>query len=219
MWNQTLVKGPDGRLPPRIMTFASPAEEASPPQELFDGSYDDDSDDGDEQLPLAKVISYLEFPDHPSFDERKDDEDDEYYKNGTWKDTQHPDLESAVCWKLQRLREITHPEPGDNYSYEEWKAGKTDGQSHKQRKEQSKTSRLPKLDHEFQDVCLERDFREKGLQVIVKLASVELSKSRPEYKGGSWHLEVRRAVLCVQCDHGMYIKTFKSNTNPSGRRE
>lgn len=32
-------------------------------------------------------------------------------------------------------------------------------------------------------------FREEGLQVIVKLASIELSPDRPSYPGGDWHLE------------------------------
>jgi hypothetical protein len=38
-------------------------------------------------------------------------------------------------------------------------------------------------------VNLREDFAEKGLQVIVKLANIELTPEKPEYDGGSWHVE------------------------------
>lgn len=38
-------------------------------------------------------------------------------------------------------------------------------------------------------VDLRKEFREKGLQVIVKLANIELTPEKPEYEGGSWHVE------------------------------
>ncbi|KAL4867786.1 hypothetical protein BDV12DRAFT_112511 [Aspergillus spectabilis] len=39
------------------------------------------------------------------------------------------------------------------------------------------------------DVELHPDFKEKGFQVIVKLANIELTPEKPEYEGGSWHIE------------------------------
>lgn len=36
-------------------------------------------------------------------------------------------------------------------------------------------------------VDLRDDFAEEGLQVIVKLANIELTPEKPEYDGGSWH--------------------------------
>jgi hypothetical protein len=36
---------------------------------------------------------------------------------------------------------------------------------------------------------LRKEFAKSGLQVIVKLASVELKPERPEYSGGTWHVE------------------------------
>ena len=36
---------------------------------------------------------------------------------------------------------------------------------------------------------LKRDFRDKGLQVIVKLANIHLTPEKPEYPGGTWHVE------------------------------
>ncbi|PWY75988.1 hypothetical protein BO94DRAFT_523714 [Aspergillus sclerotioniger CBS 115572] len=38
-------------------------------------------------------------------------------------------------------------------------------------------------------VNLRETFREQGLQVIVKLANIELTPKSPEYAGGSWHIE------------------------------
>ena len=41
---------------------------------------------------------------------------------------------------------------------------------------------------------LKRDFGHRGLQVIVKLASIHLTPEKSEYKGGSWHVEGQ--VVC-----------------------
>lgn len=38
-------------------------------------------------------------------------------------------------------------------------------------------------------VDLQTQFKDRGLQVIVKLANIELTPERPEYEGGSWHIE------------------------------
>ncbi|KAF8993778.1 hypothetical protein BDQ17DRAFT_1367889 [Cyathus striatus] len=38
-------------------------------------------------------------------------------------------------------------------------------------------------------VCLREEYREYGLQVIVKLANIQLTPEKPEYAGGSWHVE------------------------------
>ena len=70
---------------------------------------------------------------------------------------------STVREKFERTRVVVHPEP-DIATYEEWK---------------------PK-DSVFR---LEEEFKEKGLQVIVKLSSIELTPEKPDYLGGSWHLE------------------------------
>ena len=38
-------------------------------------------------------------------------------------------------------------------------------------------------------ISLADDFKEKGLQVIVKLANIQLTPEKPTYDGGSWHVE------------------------------
>ncbi|KAI9932099.1 hypothetical protein ASPWEDRAFT_171776 [Aspergillus wentii DTO 134E9] len=49
--------------------------------------------------------------------------------------------------------------------------------------------RPPIVFSEDENVNLHRSFREKGLQVIVKLANIELTPEKPSYAGGSWHIE------------------------------
>lgn len=38
-------------------------------------------------------------------------------------------------------------------------------------------------------VDLRRDYSQRGLQVIVKLANIQLTPEKPRYEGGSWHVE------------------------------
>ena len=41
------------------------------------------------------------------------------------------------------------------------------------------------------------DLREKTLQVIVKLANIVLTPEKPEYGGGTWHVEGEHCSLAV----------------------
>jgi len=141
---------------------------------------------------LAKIDEYMALPDHPDYDAREDDAEDQAFKDGTWKDDEDVEVLDALDWKFHRMRSILHPEPGEAYTYDEWKAG----QSTKQCQDIYGFQRA-NLRHEYQQVSLEEEFRKPGLQVIVKLASVELTPEKPEYSGGSWHLEVSRPPLRV----------------------
>lgn len=44
-------------------------------------------------------------------------------------------------------------------------------------------------------INLFEDFKESGLQVIVKLANIHLTPEKPEYPGGSWHVEGQRVRI------------------------
>lgn len=48
-------------------------------------------------------------------------------------------------------------------------------------KPERKTSTTP--------VNLRKDWAQQGLQIIVKLANIHLTPEKPEYEGGSWHIE------------------------------
>jgi hypothetical protein len=136
---------------------------------------------------LARVDEYLALPDHPEYNASEDHNWDEAFKDGTWRNDDMVDMADALHWKFKRTRGVVHPEPGEDYSYDEWKAGR----SLKQRRN-GYGYQKEVLRHEYYQVNLEKEFRDQGLQVIVKLASVELTPEKPEYSGGNWHLEVRR---------------------------
>lgn len=38
-------------------------------------------------------------------------------------------------------------------------------------------------------VDLKKDYRHRGLQVIIKLANIKLTPTKPDYEGGTWHVE------------------------------
>ncbi len=38
-------------------------------------------------------------------------------------------------------------------------------------------------------VDLKKDYGDRGLQIIVKLANIHLTPQKPRYEGGSWHVE------------------------------
>ncbi|KAF9519029.1 hypothetical protein BS47DRAFT_1388453 [Hydnum rufescens UP504] len=62
---------------------------------------------------------------------------------------------------MEEVREVVHPEPGEFVP--------------------------PPVG--VDDVDLRRDFGSSGLQIIVKLANIQLTPEEPLYDGGSWHIE------------------------------
>jgi len=197
MWNSVLVKTYQGRFPPRIKLAGvdfEPREHVDFPNSVYDAV-----ENGDEAS-LQKVREYLALPDDPDFDTSEDDDQDDDFLNDTWVQNNR-DVGEAIEWKFNRLRHIYHPEPGIGYSYQQWKAGEGTGDFRGlwssdlhntiETKDNPKGSRFIRKDlhHEYEDIQLERDFREDGLQVIVKLSSIELTPDKPKYEGGSWHIE------------------------------
>ena len=46
-------------------------------------------------------------------------------------------------------------------------------------------------------VDLKRDYGNRGLQIIVKLANIELTPEKPNYEGGTWHVEGQLVSYCT----------------------
>ncbi|KAJ5906929.1 uncharacterized protein N7473_003845 [Penicillium subrubescens] len=107
-----------------------------------------------------------------------------------------------------------HSDPGTAYSYEDWKAGRTGkaivGPAH----HDHVCSAIHELsqfmgsnpwlqpyewmyrpkgedadDHRFYTLALQEEFREQGLQVVVRIHSIELDPGTPFYPGEEWHTE------------------------------
>ena len=70
----------------------------------------------------------------------------------------------------------------------------------------------PTTDHPGVDLA--RDYHDRGLQVIVKLANIELTPEKPSYEGGTWHVE---GQLVSVDEKKSRIKSFayKIRTNTS----
>jgi hypothetical protein len=57
-------------------------------------------------------------------------------------------------------------------------------------------------------IDLQKEYAHRGLQVIVKLANIELTPEKPEYSGGTWHVEGQMnehicatAILYYDCEN------------------
>lgn len=122
-------------------------------------------------------------------------------------------LREVANIKYSRTFQFQHSEPGTTYSYEDWKAGRT-AQAIISREDYDNRdperwalwiekmdetvdpmvyheaiSAIHDYDHEFQTVKLQDEFREKGLQVIVKLGGIELTPANPTFLGEDWHMD------------------------------
>ena len=101
----------------------------------------------------------------------------------------------TVDAKFRRIRSFPHPELGDDPTYEDWATANIPGKAAVAADNASAADDGSAADADDDDesgayeVSIERKFRDKGLQVIVKLASIELTPEKPTYDGGSWHLE------------------------------
>lgn len=106
-----------------------------------------------------KIKEYLASPDNPQAAARQQNTIDEDDEMDDFDRMDH-----LIVERFNRTRTVLHPEPGDSKLYEQWYSG-----------------------HAPQNI--EQEFRQHGLQVIVKLSSIELTPEKPDYNGGSWHLE------------------------------
>ena len=52
--------------------------------------------------------------------------------------------------------------------------------------------------HDERRVDLKREFGERGLQIIVKLANIHLTPDKPRYGGGTWHVEGQLVCILAQ---------------------
>jgi hypothetical protein len=120
-------------------------------------------------------------------------------------------LREVVKIKYSRMFRFQHSEPGTTYSYEDWKAGRTaraivgredydsvDPSTELWRDRDEIMDPMlhnemlrakDEIDHQFQTVKLQDEFREKGLQIIVKLGGIELTPDNPSFLGEDWHAD------------------------------
>lgn len=213
LWNDVLMYEDGLRTPLRINTFG--AEWATKqPEWAEDTNLPTKTTDPNFAELMQRLKEYLALPNRPGYSPGDDEDEEHDYDEEDEDNDRHEEDPETICaslerrlapveqdanaseygfkvalqnvveWKWKRMRYVAHPEPGQSFTYEEWKKG-------------VQTPLIPRsypCDPQEvwpKHVSLESSnwFRDQGLQVIVKLASIELTPENPQYPGGSWHVE------------------------------
>ncbi|KAH0169883.1 hypothetical protein KCU67_g2875, partial [Aureobasidium melanogenum] len=218
-WNDVLIKQSRGRFPTRIKTYGISYE---PPPPDFDRLAEAGKHPGSElyYAAIEEARAYCAQPDFNPYDS-SDDEDpscrfrykepddfDAWCRSGR-------DLALPVRIKYSKLTHFVHPEPGTAYTYEQWKAGQA-WEAIIKRKAcdyrpdvEAPTAQIP---HETYRVALQESFRQKGLQVIVKIDRIELNSSESRFPGSDWHVEGLHNEHIVA--NSMYILEEENTSEP-----
>jgi hypothetical protein len=178
-WNQILIKQNSGRTPMRIRTYGVESDNERPEWATWDNLRELESDRNSTafQKAVDEIKEYLALPE--KLEEREGNQ-----ISPTW-ETEDGGLLEVLYTKWKRLRTWRHPEPGTAFGYNDWKTGRA-----------GKTIIDRKIDdpdfntcRNFYKVALQDSFRKKGLQVVVKISSVELTPEDSAYGGTDWHLD------------------------------
>ncbi|KAM7184755.1 Protein of unknown function (DUF4246) domain containing protein, partial [Rhypophila sp. PSN 637] len=93
------------------------------------------------------------------------------------------------CWKFTKL--FIHPEPGVSFTFQEWKAGENVDRAIVPKHAIEPDEIEPDEEFERYSVSIQDQFRERGLQVVVQIDSIELDPSLPPPVADSepytWH--------------------------------
>ena len=172
-WNEVLVRRDRPRIPPRIRCYGVPwlppyPEWAYELPAIEKGKTSEES----RQEAKRMVKHFLTIPNYhtntPGFRGFRDS--DLESRGG---------LERAMKRKHELLKYgWVHPEPDDAFSYAEWKAGKG-GRAVVPMRGRHGCLILRQPEHEFYTISLQDTFRERGLQVVVKLTTIELAPDNP----------------------------------------
>lgn len=181
-WNEILGKYQQHYRPARIWHNEEIKQFPGEPEWINEPEFlDENLECFEENLKL--VEEYLCLPNSPCYIPPEHDEYAGYSYNsqresfsweGEW--WKHPELDTAIYEKWARVRTTEHPEPNLS-TFDDWKT--TEWSDRYSRQTTTKTRRKSVADI----------FRTAGLQVIIKLSSIELTPEDPQYNGGNWHLE------------------------------
>jgi hypothetical protein len=191
-----LIKQGRGRFPTRIKTYGVSYEPPSPDYNRFREAT---KHPGSETYYAAieEAKAYCAQPDDYPYDSSDDEETFPHNTNLPDDDWDAWCRSGESLWmpvyrKHARLDHFVHPEPGTAYTYEQWKSGQAwetiEGKvsnGHGPAIE-GEAAQIP---HEAYKIALQESFRQKGLQVIVKIDRIELNPSESRFPGSDWHVE------------------------------
>jgi hypothetical protein len=175
-WHKTQLRPLPGRTPQRIKTYGVqyPVPLTAYSDELSRAHHFRDSV-GPESPEAAQAIKTLE-------------EALARCRFGTREELLEPNSECSYPQELDGwdiLKRYIHPEPGVSFSYSDWATGHNTSRGIVPIKT-VKTDNFVEYsyaDHEYFDVSLRDEFADRGLQVIVRVASIELTPDRPSHPG------------------------------------
>ncbi|RDK37639.1 hypothetical protein M752DRAFT_286846 [Aspergillus phoenicis ATCC 13157] len=197
-WNDVLVKGFQGRTPRRTHTYGvsnseKPPWAEYPPKDLLPVAWNQKItrrawSPEEWESHCDKVKDYLRLPDVDAKYRVFPPEPDDPPQTKDLLDLMTPEMwaspqsvERIVRAKWRRLHRFSYPEPGVSYTYEDWKAGKTANPIFGPWEWEGKYETL--RNHDYYSVSLEEQFRQQGLQVIVRVFSIDLTVNEPHYTG------------------------------------
>jgi hypothetical protein len=97
-------------------------------------------------------------------------------------------LEELIIEKNNRLWAVKGVEPGISFTYEEWKTGENTGRAIIPKWSDPNFPDdllIPDPDHQYYSISLQDQF--EGLQIIIRVSTIELTPERPLYGGDAHH--------------------------------
>ncbi|PYH63272.1 DUF4246 domain-containing protein [Aspergillus vadensis CBS 113365] len=189
-WNEILFYGNTrGCRPPRILTYGCEIHNYKEEHKLFDAlhygpRWQLQCDTYEEWEILRNTArEYIEGPEPPKWKQVEPLPD----KPANLMDLLTPDqwdvpthIYRVAEFKRTRRAWFYHPEPGVSFSYQQWKRGEFTGRAiHAQG-----ISKYPDpLHHDRKLIQLEKQFQDKGLQVVVEITRIEIHPDNPIYNG------------------------------------
>ncbi|MCJ1307284.1 hypothetical protein MMC25_000930 [Agyrium rufum] len=163
-WNDILVQGRSGRVPPRIRTYGAERGPAYPEWARnldFERLAKDKSIKSD-RVTWNMLKAYLETPEYPS--------NKPITLTEGWEDSAC--TFEGVTDKWARLRHVIHPEPGISFSYKDWKQGQTGKAIIPKMLYNPKRPPKADPDHKY-----------------YRIGGIQLTPDRPSYDGDDWQFE------------------------------
>ena len=192
-WNETLILRHHGRAPRRIRTYGAvgvkppyPANKTIAADNFRLLEKDKNTLEYAEALQWTK--DYMALPEPGELRSRRwvDIPDDWEIRHKQGKNPNFG-LRPLIYGKWQRVHHVVHPEPGVSFTYTDWREGRTS------KAIIAKTNHFDPEgdidldpDHQYYTVSLRESFAHQGLQVIVKIAGMELETDNPSYPGTEW---------------------------------
>ncbi|KGO38628.1 Protein of unknown function DUF4246 [Penicillium expansum] len=192
-WNEMLIFGDQGRTPMRIRTYDFEVEGYKWYPKIY--YY---LDNARRQKPpiteeewhevRSRVREYLSLPEH---EKRYRIWPDSGYHDllasmQPWQWNSFEELQELVLAKGKRLFAVRGVEPGISFTYDEWKTGENTGCTIMPKwTKPDKPPPIPDPDHQYYSVSLQDQF--EGLQIIVRVSTIELTPEQPLYGGDSHH--------------------------------